>query len=172
MIAVPGQLTAYYYDYFTSHPPYYLSFSVLRSFVPSPYDTEAPYLIGRVYFNTGEDANANLWADAIANFGLIGVIPASLLLGVVLWLFDWVASGRDLRLVAPLAALAGLGLSNGALLTTILTGGIAFAMVLVAAMPEIGAGNHLPLQRSAMLPSGHAKGRQLDSSIHIRDPVT
>jgi hypothetical protein len=46
MIAIPGQLTAYYFDFFTSHDPYLLLHSVLHWFGSPPYDLEPPFLIG------------------------------------------------------------------------------------------------------------------------------
>jgi hypothetical protein len=135
---VPGQLTAYYYDFFNSHATYLLSWSFLRWFSDPPYAVGPPYLIGTVYFHSPAlDANANLWADAMANFGLVGVIPFTIVLGAVLWILDSVASGRDLRVIGPVVALASLSLlTNGALFTQLLTGGIGLIVGFVALMPR------------------------------------
>jgi hypothetical protein len=136
MVALPGQLAAYYLDFFTSHAPYELSRSILRSFVASPYAVDPPSLIGFVYFHTVVNANANLWADAMANFGLVGIVPFSIVLGLILWILDLVAAGRDLRIVGAPLGLAGLSLANGALLTSILTYGLGLIILLCAAMPR------------------------------------
>lgn len=141
LLAVPGQMTAYYYDFFSSHDTYELSRSFLRWFIPAPFDVDPPYLIGSVYLNDPSvDANANIWADAMANFGLVGLVPFTLVLGVVLWLLDSVASGRDLVVIGPTLGLAGITLGNGALFTSILTLGIGLTIVIVALAPRINGG--------------------------------
>ena len=67
--AVPGQVTAYYFDYFSVHPTYELSHSVLRWLVPTGYVDDPPFVIGSTYFSHGTNANGSIWADAFANFG-------------------------------------------------------------------------------------------------------
>ena len=136
LLALPGQLTAYYLDFFTSHATYELSRSFLRWFMEAPYDIDPPYLIGIVYLHATVDANANLWADAMANFGLAGIVPFSIILGAVLWVLDYVAADRDLLVIGPVVAIAGLSLSNGALFTSILTFGLGFAIFMIALMPR------------------------------------
>ena len=97
VLAVTGQLTAYYYQFFTTHPTYQLSRSILRWFNESPYDLSAASLVGAVYFGAPTVfANANLWADSMANFGLAGILPFTILLGFVLWAIDVVGEGSDL----------------------------------------------------------------------------
>ena len=136
LIVIPGQLTAYYLEYFSSHATYLLSHSFLSWLFEAPYNITPPYLIGRVYPQAGVDANANIWADAMANFGIAGVIPITIALGVLLWVLDSVASGRDLRVIGPVVGLAGLYLANGALFTQILTGGVALIVGLSVLMPR------------------------------------
>jgi hypothetical protein len=139
LIALPGQLLAYYLDFFTTHAPYELSWSILRPFVASQYAVDPPSLIGFVYFHTAVNANANIWADALANFGLAGIVPFSVVLGLILWILDLVAAGRDLRIVGGTLGLAALSLANGALLTSILTYGLGLIVLLCAAMPRLPA---------------------------------
>ncbi|HEU4671550.1 MAG TPA: hypothetical protein VFS32_01490 [Candidatus Limnocylindrales bacterium] len=139
LFVVPGQLTGYYYDFFTSHPTYQLSHSVLGFLTDRPYALDPPYLIGLFYERTLTDANANVWADAIANFGLVGVIPFTVLLGALLWLLDSLAAGRDIAILGAGIGFLGIILANGALLTQILTGGLGLAVLLVAVMPSTTA---------------------------------
>ncbi len=136
MIAIPGQLTAYYFDFFTSHDPYLLTHSVLHWFGTPPYDVEPPFLIGRVYLHFVVDANANIWADSMANFGLLGVIPFTILLAIVLSILDSAAVGRDLAVIGSVLGLAGLALANGPLLTSLLTAGIGLTILVIAVMPR------------------------------------
>ena len=135
LVALPGQLASYYYDFFTSHEPYLLSHSIFRAFTDSPYTSDPPFLIGGLYLHSVVDANANIWADAIANFGLPGIIVFSVILGGMFWLLDSVGEGKEFVLVAAMVAVAAFTLANGALLTAILTNGIGLAIVLVALMP-------------------------------------
>jgi hypothetical protein len=136
-IALPGQLVADYYDFFSQHQTFGLSGSILSFLGPAPYTLQPPKLIGAVYFNApNENANANLWADAFANFGIGGIIAFTIVLGLVLLLLDSAASGRDLRVTGALAGLMAIVLSNSALLTTILSHGLALAILLIVLMPQ------------------------------------
>jgi hypothetical protein len=135
MTALPGLLTGYYYEFFSSHPKVHLGHSILKSFVDYPYAVQPPHLIGYLYFHRGENANANLWADAYANFGYAGIICFTLLLAIVLWLYDSMAVGRDMRLAALVIGLPAFALANGGLLTCMLTNGMALAMLLVYLVP-------------------------------------
>ncbi len=135
LIALPGQLTADYFDYFSTHAPYLLSHSILRGFVDAPYPVDPPFLIGAAYLHHVVDANASFWADSIANFGLAGIIPFTAILGAILWLLDVVAAKKSLVIVGPAIAIFALTLSNGALLTAVLTNGIGLALLLVYLLP-------------------------------------
>jgi hypothetical protein len=136
LIVTPGQLTAYYFDFFRSHDPYLLTHSFLHWFGQPPYAVEPPFLIGRVYLSVVVDANANIWADAMANFGLLGVIPFTIILGAVLWFLDSVAIGRDIAVIGCVIGLGGLALANGALFTSLLTAGVGLTIAVVAVMPR------------------------------------
>ena len=140
VFATPGQVGWYYYEYFSDHPVYQLAHSFLSWLGSSPYTVPPPQVIGSVYFpGTGTNANANLWSDAFANFGFAGIVAFSLVLALVLWFVDALGRGRDLRIVGPLMAIAGLNLSDGALFTTILTNGLAVTCLLIALMPPTSA---------------------------------
>ena len=138
MTALPGLLTGYYYEFFSSHPQAHLGHSILSSLVDYPYAVEPPYLIGARYFHSvSNDANANIWADAFANFGYIGIVCFTLLLAMLLWLYDSIAaSSRNTRVAALAISLPAFALANGGLLTSLLTNGVALAMLLVYLMPS------------------------------------
>ncbi len=137
MTAMPGLLTGYYYEFFSSHPQVHLGHSIFRSFVTYPYALQPPTLIGYSYFhNASENANANVWADAYANFGYPGIICFTLLLAIVLWLFDSAAVDRDIRLAVLVIAMPAFALTNVGLLTSLLTNGIALAILLVYLAPS------------------------------------
>jgi hypothetical protein len=139
MTALPGLLTGYYYEFFSSHPQAHLGHSILRSFVDYPYAAEPPYLIGARYFHSiSNDANANIWADAFANFGYPGIVCFTILFALLLWLYDSVAAGsRNTRVAALAIALPAFALANGGLLTSLLTNGVALAMLLMYLMSSV-----------------------------------
>jgi hypothetical protein len=136
VFTTPGQLTWYYFDYFSVHPPYQLSHRFLGWLFPSQYSVEPAALIGSVYFpQSNPSANANLWADAFANFGIGGIMVFSVLLGLVLLVVDGLGLRRDARITGPLLAIAGLNLASTALFTNLLTFGLGLSCVLIALMP-------------------------------------
>ena len=137
LFAVPGQMHWYYFEYFSNHPHYELAQTRLGGlFSSSPYTVTSPDLIGATYFpGPRPHANAGVWADAFANFGFSGIIVFALVLGAVLWVIDGVGHRRDPRVIGPMLALAGLTLSDSALLTTLLTLGLGFGCAVLFFMP-------------------------------------
>jgi hypothetical protein len=136
MTGMPGLLTGYYYEFFSTHPKALLGHSIFHSFVDYPYMFEPRRMIGYVYYHdTAMSANANLWADAYANFGYLGILCFTLLLAAVMWLYDSSSSGRNLYITALVIALPAFAVANSALLTSLLTHGIGLAMVLMYLMP-------------------------------------
>ena len=137
LIDVPGQLTGYYFDYFTTQQPYLLSHSVLGWLFEQPQIAEPPRVIGLEYFHDPRvNANGNLWADGMANFGLPGVLLVSLLAVAVLVAMDTAARGRALPLTAAILGATVVSLTNSGLLTSLGTHGIALAIILVALLPR------------------------------------
>jgi hypothetical protein len=93
-----------------------------------------PAVIGNRYYGpTMEGANAGVWAtDGFAAFGSIGIPISSVLLGVVLMLYDSLAKKEDLRVSTVALTFIALSLSSVSLFTTLLTQGwiIPFAAML------------------------------------------
>ncbi len=140
VFATPGQVGWYYLEYFSDNPTYHLTHSFLSWFGSNAYGVPPPEIIGSVYFpGRSVNANANIWADGFANFGIAGILGFTLVLGLVLWVADAVGRDRDLRVVGPLLAIAGLNLTDSALFTTLLTNGIALSCLLIALMPPVSA---------------------------------
>ncbi len=137
LLSLPGVLTLDYYQFFATHPVYELRHSIFGFLGPAPYDLGPPHLIGLVFFNSrGVGANANLWADGIANFWIPGALAMSVAYGLVLRLLDLVADRRDLRIVGPALGLMGLTVSNTAALTSLLTGGLLLMILFIGLLPE------------------------------------
>jgi O-antigen polymerase len=143
VFTTPGQLSWYYFDYFSVHPPYQLSHRFLGWLFSNEYSVEPAALIGSVYFpESNPSANANLWADAFANFGIAGIVGFSVVFGLVLLVVDGVGLGRDARIAGPLLAIAGLNLASSALFTNLLTFGLGLCCVLIAVMPPASDNAH------------------------------
>lgn len=136
-LIVPGQVLAYYHDFFATNPVYLLSHSILEGIVPRPFESTPPGLIGERYFNDPlVSANGNLWADGIANAGLAGILVASLVLIVVLVVMDAVSRDKPAVVALSVGAAGIWGLTNSGLLTTLLTHGLGLTIALLWLLPR------------------------------------
>jgi hypothetical protein len=134
---IPGLLTSQYFDFFSHNPQVMLGHSVLKGFVNYPYAVEPAYLIGEFYFgHANMSANANLWADGYANFGYLGFLLVSLILGGWLWLVDSSAQGHSRKLAVLMVGIPSLVLANTALLTAFANHGLLLTLLLVYLLPE------------------------------------
>lgn len=136
LLIVPGQVISYYYDHFANGPHYLLSHSVLSGITDSPYDASPAVVIGRTYFGQTQNANGNLWADGLANFGLPGLIGASLLLGVLLIGLDAAARGKPVLVAVAVGGLSIWSVTNSGLLTAVMTHGIGLTAALIWLLPR------------------------------------
>ncbi len=143
LIATPGILTGWYYDFFVDRPKALLGHSVLEPWVDYPYDRLPPLLIGQNYFgNEATYANANVWADAFANFGVAGIVAYSVLLGLLLWSFDVATGRRDATNTTMAGLVLGVPtftLTNSALTISLVTHGVLLALIIVYFMPRFNA---------------------------------
>jgi hypothetical protein len=171
VLAVTGQLTAYYYQFFSTHATYQLSDSFLRWFSNPPYDLSSARLMGTVYFGTSTTfANANIWADAMSQFGLAGILVFTIVLGCVLWALDVAGTGRDLTVIGPTLGVAGFTLAQGALFTSILTFGIALTIALLAFMPANASSDHVDSSEGVSGRPGVGHGRR--DPLSVSAPVS
>jgi hypothetical protein len=138
MIITPGLLTGFYFEFFGDQPKALLAHSIFRGFFDYPYDVTPPFLIGRAYFNNvAASANANFLADAFANFGYFGLFLFTTVLGLILWFVDSLTSDLDIRLPSLMLAIPAYSLSNSGLLTTLLTHGMLFTILLILLVPSL-----------------------------------
>jgi hypothetical protein len=134
---LPAQIYYYYFDFFLRYPHTFLSQNLLKGVVDYPYLIDVPYIIGREYLGSADaDANANMWADAFANFGAIGYFLYLLLLWLVLKIIDNISAYKNNYFVYTLLAMPVFSLSNSALLTTMLTHGLLVAVLLICLLPR------------------------------------
>jgi len=133
LFLVPGQLTTYYFEFFRSNPKALLGHSIFR-LIARQYSESPPVIIGHRYISNVTHANANVWADAFANFGFGGMIFFTAMLSVVFWAFDSV-SKRNMFLSSLMMVIPGITLSNSALLTSLLAHGIGLSLLLIYLAP-------------------------------------
>ena len=125
LLVSPGQVMAYYYDFFSTGPVYQLSHSVLHGLVAQPYPETPPALIGRLYLHDPRtSANGGLWADGMANFGLAGIVAATLVFALILVALNTVSRGRPATIAIPIAALGLWRVTNTGLLTSVASHGL------------------------------------------------
>lgn len=145
LVLTSGVNTKYHFLYFSAHPKAHLGYGALSRWVDYPYDLAPPFLLGRVYYGNAEtSANANLWADAFANFGLVGVVGFTVVLALLLHLTDSIATGLPSGLAIAALAQSAFSLSNTAMLTVFLTHGLLLAVVLIYLLPADSVPAHAP----------------------------
>lgn len=137
LILTSGLLTGKYFDFFSQNPPAMLGHSIFSNFVQYPYDRSPQFLIGQMYFSETTNANANIWADAFANFGFWGLVVFTLLLALVLYLYDSLSQKMDVRLSASLLVVPSFALTQSAFLTSLSTHGMLLILLVVWCLPEV-----------------------------------
>lgn len=136
-IFTPGVFTSIYTRFFTDNQQVHLGHSILRPFVDYPYEKSPPYMVG--YWMAGDfnlAANANLFADGFSNFGYAGMAGAGIVLLVYLRFLDKAAVGLPIAMSAIVVVIPAVALSNASVLTSMLTHGLAFAVLLLALVPR------------------------------------
>lgn len=133
----PGILNALYFKYFSLHPLALLGHSVFSGIVDYPYSTTPDFLVGQEYFHEGVRANAFVFADAFANFGMIGYIIAGIGLGICLLCIKTVSYKHNSRVAFAIFLMPAVSLMNAPLQTTLLTHGLGLAIILAFFAPKI-----------------------------------
>ncbi len=143
---IPNMLGAQYFEFFTTHTPDYFRGSFLRYFGFSTPYPNLQYLITEYFTgNAQTGSNNGLIADAMTNYGYIGIVIAPILLIIVFRILDRTMEGLDVRItVAQAVSLALLTISTF-LFPLLLTDGLLVMMILFSAMKKeelrIGAMN-------------------------------
>lgn len=124
---IPGILNEYYFEFFQQKPLWY-SHSILSSIHAYPYSLPPSYLIGLEYF--GSDlvgANNGLISDGYMNMGYLGVLVNTSAVSMIFAYFNALKPGS--RFFGVFFLLVATLLSS-ALLTTLITHGLIFMLLL------------------------------------------
>ncbi|WP_118195550.1 O-antigen polymerase [Albibacterium indicum] len=135
-IAMPGFLSGQYYNFFLHNPKMFMAnnslFGVLVDYHSFYGSRSAPEIVGAfVWGNAAPHANANIWADGYAQYGFIGMIVVSILLGFFLHIYDSISSGVDYRLSFVFLIAPAFAFSNSAFFTTIIGHGAGICILLL-----------------------------------------
>jgi O-antigen polymerase len=134
---VAGVNTAYYFQYFSIEPKTHLAYGLVGTILGTTSAVPPSKQIAIfAYHSAVGNPNANLWADAYANFGQFGVILFTFILAGFLWLYDRLAQNVDRRTATVLLVAPALSLANSALLTCLLTHGMLLALLVITQYPR------------------------------------
>jgi hypothetical protein len=129
-----GFLSAIYLDLARDHGFAWYADSFLR-WLPGPrLDAPVPVLAGASFTQVQDVwANANLWADAYANLGYIGVALTFAMTTCVLWLYDGIAAKKDPVVAASLLVVPTAMLANAAIYLSLFSNGMLIVFLLLYA---------------------------------------
>lgn len=132
MFVVPGVLTSYYLDFYSSGIFHEYSDSFFSGIIEPQYSQTAARVIGLIYFNREElAANVNFFSAAYSNFGIVSVYIESIILCLMLYVIHSIGKKKDRAVYLSLFVTPIIALSDSALFTTILTNGIALATLVL-----------------------------------------
>jgi hypothetical protein len=151
LIDVPGLLTGAWIQVFAGQPKAHFAYGFLSPFLPYRYEVAPPYVVATKFFgNPTMNANANLFANGYANFGWFGIGMEAAMLAIVIVLANAAAHRTPLTAAAMLLAAPSVSLVNGSVFTSLLSHGVAAALlVLLFAPPSLWerAPNRRPVMR-------------------------
>ncbi|KAA5535390.1 hypothetical protein [Paenimyroides baculatum] len=122
-----GLLTTLYHEFFSTHPNTFFShINVVNAITQSyPYENKSlGQVVGNTYFSDLTNANANFWAtDGIASLGENGIIFSSIILFLILILFNRITAHYNKIFVICVLIPFLSTLLNQSLFSSLLTGG-------------------------------------------------
>lgn len=166
ILVLPGVLVGVYSEFFLRYPVTHLSHSLIgRPFFDYPYGTESVgQVIGRYVTPSLGDAvnnyNANfIAADGVAGFSTWGIPIIFLLAAGWLWVMSKLVGRGNRRVVCAVLTPFVVSLADASLFTAILTGGGAFAALLLYLLRSAEQGG---ANRASTMPehSDHASVEQ------------
>ena len=134
----PASLYYFYYDFFRSEPMTLLAQNIVFRWISEyTYDMPIPNLIGSIYYSSQEaSANANMWADAYASFGVVGMFLYTFLLWLIMKVIDAASYRKNPSFVYVLIAMPLFSLTNTGLPTALLSFGMLFSIILILLLPN------------------------------------
>ena len=146
---VPVEVGLMWISHFSASPPGL--FADAFPFISSSYSVSLPKYVSLTYGSGQGNINAELWVDGWANLTFWGVLLVSLVLGIVLSAINAAADGRDPRACVLVILGPTVGLTNGSLFTSLLSGGLVMSMFFILLLPRGGKSRNLRESSSGMV---------------------
>ena len=133
---LPSRVSFCYYDFFSSNEHMHLSESKMGfGLFDNPhehYQMSIPNIMGMIYANNPDcNMNTGYIGDAFMNFGLVGILVFSLILGLVLVAADSLSRGVGMYATTAAVGVPLFKLINAALFTSMLTGGFLLGIFVI-----------------------------------------
>lgn len=131
---LPAQIKYYYYDFFSNHSFIYFSEGLIgETFgLNSPYEMPTHNMISSIYFGLPDSAaNTGYLADAYSNGGFLGMLIITIILSFIFIIIDSLTVHIRKNLVIGMSIFLIIGLNDLGLLTTLLTGGMIFLILVL-----------------------------------------
>lgn len=134
LLFLPAQIKFIYYDFFSNNEFLYFSEGTIGKMLglKFPYEMPTVNMISSIYFSMPNSAaNTGYLSDAYANGGFLGMIIISIVLAYLFIVLDSLALKVRKNVVIGLTIFIVLGLNDLGLLTTLLTGGMIFLIIVL-----------------------------------------
>jgi hypothetical protein len=138
---IPGVLTSAHVLVFSGKPKAEWGYSFLAPFVHYPYSTTPAMLVGAEF--SGDPrvaANASFLGDGYANLGYAGIFIEAFVVVLLMWALDGAAKGLPMKATCIILLVPSIAMVNTSIFTSIITGGCAFAVLILMAIPREGWG--------------------------------
>lgn len=142
MSFLPVKISAYFVDFFTNNEPDFFRSSILRRFgLSSPYSEYGiNQMISGIYEGNYEiNANNGLISDAVANWGMPGIVIMPIVIMLLLLLFDVCSRYIEPAIKVVLGLHIAITLENTFLLVGLLSNGIIILLLLAFAVNQIAS---------------------------------
>lgn len=141
LVLIPGALTAAHVLVFAGKPKAEWGYSFLAPFVDYPYSGSPAQLVGAEFSGDSRVVdNASFFADGYANLGYPGIFLEAIVVVLLMWAIDGAAKGLPMKATCVILLVPSLGLVNISVFTSIITGGFAFAVLILMGIPRDGWG--------------------------------
>lgn len=132
MMIIPVYLNNCYIKYFSTNQPDYFRRSILKFFgIKSPYNN-LEFTIGKLFFNRPYmRCNNGLIAEAVTNFGYIGIIIGPILLVIILRLMDRCTVGLNKKIIIITGIYFGIRLTDTFLTVGLFTHGFLITIIIM-----------------------------------------
>jgi hypothetical protein len=133
-----GYITGVYYDFFRHSPQ--TMFAHIRGLGwlgHNPYaGTGLGFVIGQSLGQPTNNANANLFADGFASYGLLGMVLVTVITAAAFHMIDSALAKTDSRFATTAVGVQAMNLADLPIFTTLLGGGLGLVTFLIYLVPQ------------------------------------